>query len=803
MDEKVVRNPKLINVRIIEGKASWGGPKHEELVQLGDYRIIGIPLNLKRARLWQATHNKKQISILECKDTKPIPEEQVALLRSISTPAVPKILDYVFDEVRGASLFVLESVEGETLEQYANKMDITNKDEADDLMLDLLHTAEKLHTNPEKPIIHRDICNRNILRKGDGTVALLDFWASARKGHIPEGYADQDKLDFRSPEIERGETGTASSDLYSIAAVYLWRRTGRSAYDIKRHAKLPKRLEPRTRRFLSRCLDEDQSKRFASAKKMKDEFEITVANPSRGLRLLDRIQRTAENIADAIPEPIKRILQSVGAYWRITIGAPNSIAKEEARSIIEQKMWLFARLTKTRQQKILQSAEYKLEEKAAKAKQIVLSGHLPKGIASTIGMWIAPNDSKELFTFLEPHKTSLIKKVEKNNLCSLIARNLSSEDATEFVLKGWEIYSSNILDSLLGRITQPEDFEKLFAAKIWLKSSAYKKKVNEVLGLQMDEKSAAAVLKQGEYIGKDKKENEFFEKTLLSRVKSSRLIKELAVCEHEFTEATAVEVAKRTDPRDILNILRTQGRLSADGNLQTTGIRRNKKIREIYAARMMVKDCASALREDLINSRYGEILAALKMSDNTEADAAVPVLVEMAGFSGSSDGQKRRNHAAEAILKEWGSVEFGLLGIDQQGEKIDNPRGNAQITAKIEKLISDSVGDQNTKINVAIEIRKKFLFYLMPVICRLYSDSDPGVSREAARTLLALARERMSGARDDLEPETMPVKISAELDEETRNQIIFYGNDYFLFEEAKKFSDFGYLASVIDGTERK
>lgn len=728
-------------------------------------------------------------------------------------------------------MFVIEPVEGESLEQFiAKKGDLLDKERANDILVDLIDVVENLQTKYGEPIIHRDIDPRNILIDNTGRIRLMDFWASVRREYIPEAYGGAETNDFRSPEIEngvegdggsrggeggnegKGSIGLVSSDLYSIAAIYLWLRTGKTAYEVKNEKipfKMPQSLEPGTRKFLAKCLAKDPKERFASAKEMGDAFQKKVAEPNVALKALGGVLVRLERLVQARKEAMqgflvslcnralahaREILEQIKEFTKIVIRPVAGISQEQARGVVEQRTWLFALLGERRQQEILARAGYLHNEKAAIARKIVLSGHLPKGVVSTIGSWVAQENAKALFTIIEPVEpagarkaiSSVLKKLgnpwgfgkeEKTNILrSMIARALPSGDSAEFVLKGWETYASNVIDSLLDSTRKGEDAEKLFLSGVLLRPGYARDPKVRLAGRLETEKQRASVLIRGRYRRDEEDENATFQLNLLKGITSIDLKKEIALSENEVHEKVEEAIARDIPAASAADMLLASV-VDEDGSIRNKQIK-SREAREVYAAKVPTTQAAQVLSADVVKSRYGEVILALKVLNRAEASGAFSI-VSVRGFNGG-----HRNRSAEAILKYREKEEFGSLAEnDLRADIIEGMIRNTQGNEQERKIVAEAIG--NGKI-----------FYLVPILIKLYLDKSPQVSEAAAESIIQLA-EFMFEKIPIRDPKGADMKTSGELDSDVYEFVRRYGNDYPAENKTGKKNLMRQLANVV------
>jgi serine/threonine protein kinase len=158
--------------------------------------------------------------------------DPVALLRfqreanaasALSHPNIVEIYDV--GEENGKHYIVMEYVRGRTLKQLVQQRGAMDKNEALSVMLQLVSAVIVAHKNN---IIHRDIKPQNVLVKDDGTVKITDFGIATAQDAVQLTQTDtvMGSVHYLAPELARGETATAQSDIYSLGIVFYELLTG-------------------------------------------------------------------------------------------------------------------------------------------------------------------------------------------------------------------------------------------------------------------------------------------------------------------------------------------------------------------------------------------------------------------------------------------------------------------------------------------------------------------------------------------------------------------------------------------------
>jgi serine/threonine protein kinase len=118
----------------------------------------------------------------------------------------------------GCWYFVMELIEGMSLERYLQKRGVLTLAQARPLFLAL---ADGLAAAHARGIIHRDIKPANILIRREGAPVLVDFGLAAvadDKGVTQSGRSAGYTAMFAAPEQLRGKLADTRSDIYSLAA---------------------------------------------------------------------------------------------------------------------------------------------------------------------------------------------------------------------------------------------------------------------------------------------------------------------------------------------------------------------------------------------------------------------------------------------------------------------------------------------------------------------------------------------------------------------------------------------------------
>ena len=189
-------------------------------------------------------------------------EREARVLQAVQHPKLPRYIDHFEED--GALYLVMERVEGESLAVIKKNKGSLPRAELVRLLADVGEVLDYLHGRAP-PIIHRDIKPGNVIRRPDGSFALVDFGA-VRDSLKPEGGSTVvGTFGYMGPEQFQGRA-LPQSDVYSLGATALSLLTGREPEDLPHRGlaiDVPQALphDPVFARVLSRMLEPDPDRR--------------------------------------------------------------------------------------------------------------------------------------------------------------------------------------------------------------------------------------------------------------------------------------------------------------------------------------------------------------------------------------------------------------------------------------------------------------------------------------------------------------------------------------------------------------
>jgi len=289
----------------------------KETLRAGRYAVIRVLGEGSQAATLEAVDKKdgrlvaiKRFRVRGAKSWKEVElaEREARVLASIEHPLLPRYVEH-FEE--GGELFlVTEKIEGENLLSLRKQGVRTTEAEVARFLRDTAAALDYLHgLNP--PVVHRDIKPSNVMRRPDGSYALIDF-GSVRDRMKPEGGSTVvGTFGYMAPEQFQGRAMPAS-DVYAAGATALSMLTGREpedlphkglAIDVK--AALGSGVSPAMVSALSAMLEPDPDKRAVKIGPLLSRIGAAAPPPSRAKRDRKRDEREAKEALKEAKEAAK------------------------------------------------------------------------------------------------------------------------------------------------------------------------------------------------------------------------------------------------------------------------------------------------------------------------------------------------------------------------------------------------------------------------------------------------------------------------------------------------------------------
>jgi eukaryotic-like serine/threonine-protein kinase len=213
-------------------------------------------------------------------------KQELILAREVTHRNVIRIYD--LGQASGLRYITMEYVEGRDLRALLREKGKLTPEEAIPMFLQIAAALEAAH---HAGVVHRDLKPQNILVDKDGRVYVMDFGV-ARSLETP-GMTQTGALmgtpEYMSPEQAKGMKADARSDLFSLGIIFYEMLSGVSPFKADTAmATMFKRTQERAlplaqtgndipaflSDIVSKCLEIDPDKRFASAREMAQQLEI-------------------------------------------------------------------------------------------------------------------------------------------------------------------------------------------------------------------------------------------------------------------------------------------------------------------------------------------------------------------------------------------------------------------------------------------------------------------------------------------------------------------------------------------------
>ena len=275
---------------------------------------------------------------------------QARALARVQHRGVIRLLDVLETEI--GTVLVMEPVAGEPLAERIARTGSLAPTETRELAVSLASALEAVHT---AGVVHRGISASSILLRPDGSPCLVGFsfakfrgtgqsvfgttfaYAGRRRG---AGEIAPPTPPHPAPEQILGQVADARSDLFGLGWVLYECLAGKAPYpadldpDRWKAPADPRRFAPEAPKSLTeailKCLNPSPSKRFASAREMREEIEreILAGKGNSPKRTTSRGTMKA-----AAASGLALLLLGGGVWWTRRAGVGGAEAAEEARGL--------------------------------------------------------------------------------------------------------------------------------------------------------------------------------------------------------------------------------------------------------------------------------------------------------------------------------------------------------------------------------------------------------------------------------------------------------------------------------------
>lgn len=206
------------------------------------------------------------------------------ILANLEHPHIARLLDGG-NTAEGLPYFVMEYVDGEPIDAYCRRLDLSVERRLA-LLRDVLSAVAYAHRNL---VVHRDLKPANILVTGSGEVKLLDFGIA--KLIDPEQAAEFGAtsaairfytVDYASPEQILGRALTTTSDVYSLGVLLFEMLTGQRPHgDLDGRRQLETAICEWDPPLASACVSVDVSGGQALRRTLQGDLDAILSNALR------------------------------------------------------------------------------------------------------------------------------------------------------------------------------------------------------------------------------------------------------------------------------------------------------------------------------------------------------------------------------------------------------------------------------------------------------------------------------------------------------------------------------------------
>jgi hypothetical protein len=243
-------------------------------------------------------------------------EREVKTLQRLSHPATPRFIDLLEDDEAGVKALVMSYIPGRSLGKHLADEGPMLEQELWRVMLDVSDVLGSLH-GEASPVVHRDIKPDNLVRRPDGTIALVDFGGVGR-AQGAAGSTVVGTFGYMAPEQLYG-TSTPATDIYALGATLLTLATGLEPEDQPRKGlridvdKAAGHLSAPLRELISRMLSPEPEDRPADAREVAKELERIAAGDTDKKKTKRKRERATRD------EPKVKVLDgddpATDAHW--------------------------------------------------------------------------------------------------------------------------------------------------------------------------------------------------------------------------------------------------------------------------------------------------------------------------------------------------------------------------------------------------------------------------------------------------------------------------------------------------------
>lgn len=195
------------------------------------YRLVAVLGEGSQGRTWaaidEASGREVALKVFEVRGARSwkdveLAEREARVLAELRHPSLPAYLGHFEEE--GRLWLAMERVEGESLAALRRRGVRLDRAEIARLLADLGDVLAYLH-GLSPPVVHRDVKPGNVIRRPDGSFALVDFGAVRDRLRPDGGSTVVGTFGYMAPEQLQGRA-LPQTDVYGLGATVLATMTG-------------------------------------------------------------------------------------------------------------------------------------------------------------------------------------------------------------------------------------------------------------------------------------------------------------------------------------------------------------------------------------------------------------------------------------------------------------------------------------------------------------------------------------------------------------------------------------------------
>lgn len=279
-------------------------------------RVAVKVLDLKHAADW------KRVELFE---------REARVLRDVEHEGMPAFIDVLEDKDSGARALVMSLVQGRPLDVVTRGEGSLGEPALWRTLIDVTQVLAALHSR-DVPVIHRDLKPRNLVRRPDGRVCVVDFGGVGARGQ--GGSTVVGTFGYMAPEQLYGSSSPAT-DIYSLGATLLALATGKEPEDLPRAGlsldvdKAAPHLSEPLRRILKRMVAPDPSERPADARALTGELTRLASEDTKQAQQDKWEDKSSEDdfaLGEGKQDDVNEAMQVIAAIVRLLIGVLGTVA---------------------------------------------------------------------------------------------------------------------------------------------------------------------------------------------------------------------------------------------------------------------------------------------------------------------------------------------------------------------------------------------------------------------------------------------------------------------------------------------